>query len=115
MFLVNSSPGSMTKSPTFRTGETIPQSGIYLVIHDKHRLPHEVTLLKDEEFPRCAKCQNAVTFQLLQAAEEMMDMASQHSFRVRLYELPADEAEEGTIGLASSRGEAPFQPGFQPK
>jgi hypothetical protein len=49
----------------FNTGEIIPQSGIYQVIHTEHRLPHEVTLLRSNPFPPCAQCGNNVTFKLL--------------------------------------------------
>src|SRR5260221_1625206 len=53
------------KRPTFRGGEKIAKSGIYRVFQCKQRGPHEVTLLRDEHFPRCAGCQDAVTFQLV--------------------------------------------------
>jgi len=49
----------------FKTGDLVPQSGIYQVIHGEHRLPHEVTLLRANPFPPCAKCGNKVTFKLL--------------------------------------------------
>jgi hypothetical protein len=49
----------------FNTGEIIPQSGIYQVIHTEHRLPHEVTLLRSNPFPTCAQCGNNVSFKLL--------------------------------------------------
>jgi CheY-like chemotaxis protein len=51
-------------SRCYTTGETIPESGIYTVIHEQHRLPHQVTLLKAEVFPRCAKCGRLVGFVL---------------------------------------------------
>jgi hypothetical protein len=37
-------------------------------MHQQHRLPHEVTLLKGETFPRCAKCGDMVEFELVHAA-----------------------------------------------
>jgi hypothetical protein len=46
-----------------KTGAIIPESGIYRVAHSAHRLPHEVTLLKGETFPKCQKCADAVTFE----------------------------------------------------
>jgi hypothetical protein len=82
----------MGKRPTFRTGESIPESGIYRVLHHAHRLPHEVTLLWGQVFPRCAKCQNAVTFQLIRAATRLRN---EQGFRVYLYEL--DEEGESSI------------------
>jgi hypothetical protein len=72
-------------APHHRTGQEIPKSGIYRVIHRQHRLPHEVTLLNGETFPRCAKCGNLVEFELIQAASYHLDG---DSFHVRLYALP---------------------------
>jgi hypothetical protein len=40
------------KATNLRTGVAVPESGIYRVSHSQHRLPHEVTLLKDQQFPR---------------------------------------------------------------
>ena len=68
----------------YRTGLKIPSSGIYRVIHKQHRLPHEVTLLMDELFPTCAKCEKAVEFELLMGVGDPELMP----FKVRLYELP---------------------------
>lgn len=76
-----------SKGAAFRTGEKIPRNGIYRVIHRKHRLPHEVTLLKDEEFPKCAKCHDAVTFELVYGIEST-HVVHDFSMRIRLYELP---------------------------
>lgn len=72
-------------SRTFETGDSIPESGIYSVVHCEHRLPHEVTLLRHEFFPRCAKCGTRVRFKLLQAVPEANTPAA---LRVKLYELP---------------------------
>src|SRR3569623_1634821 len=47
----------------FKTGQNVPESGIYRVVHAEHRLPHEVTLLRGEAFPRCAKCADQVEFE----------------------------------------------------
>jgi hypothetical protein len=49
----------------FKTGDVVPESGIYQVVHGEHRLPHEVTLLRANPFPPCAQCGNKVTFKLL--------------------------------------------------
>jgi hypothetical protein len=69
----------------YKTGDRIPETGIYRVAHNKHRLPHEVTLLQDEYFPRCSRCGEHVRFRLLQAVPN----PDRHArFRVRLYELP---------------------------
>jgi hypothetical protein len=82
----------------FRTGESIPDCGIYRVVHRRHRLPHEVTLLRNEQFPRCSKCQHAVTFELLRAVAFTQE-ARESSPQIRLYELPVfdDEPEEQDI------------------
>jgi len=51
---------------TFRPGDIVPQSGIYRVEHDAHRLMHECTLVKDTRFPKCRKCAS-VRFELLRS------------------------------------------------
>ena len=81
----------------FKTGAVIPASGIYQVTHSAHRLPHEVTLLRGEIFPKCQKCADAVTFKL---ARELSYQAviRELPWRVTLYELPVldDAASEKT-------------------
>ena len=72
----------------YQTGLTIPNSGIYRVIHKQHRLPHEVTLLADEKFPTCCKCEAKVEFELLMGVSDPNLMP----FKVRLYELPEMDA-----------------------
>jgi hypothetical protein len=91
LILVKSAPSRMSKQPTFRTGEPIAESGIYRVIQKAHRLPHEVTLLRDQLFPRCAKCRDEVKFELVRAASEPLN---HQDFRIYLYELD----EEGAAG-----------------
>jgi hypothetical protein len=82
----------------FRCGDKIPESGIYRVVHHKHRLPHEVTLLRDELFPRCIKCEEEVFFQLVRSAPDITLVP----FKVTLYALPvADEEEESGFTAAS--------------
>src|SRR5579859_3275805 len=78
--------------PIFRTEERIPQSGIYEVIHSKHRLPHEVTLLRNEKFPRCAKCQDAVKFRLVRGVNSY-PMQRERLSRISLCELPVFDDE----------------------
>lgn len=68
----------------FRTGQKVPESGIYRVTHQEHRLPHEVTLLKDADFPRCSKCKEAVSFDVVSLAPRLDSLRE----RVTLYELP---------------------------
>ena len=78
----------MVKRPRFHTDEIIRQSGIYKVRHKKHRLPHDVPLLRGQYFPRCAQCDTAVVFELVKAA---MDEAEAGTSQIRLYELPVIE------------------------
>jgi hypothetical protein len=91
LFLVKSVPDKIARVPTFRTDQGVPRSGIYRVRHRKHRLPREVTLLKDQTFPRCAKCKDSVIFELLQAATNESDVTTEFSIRIYLYELPVLE------------------------
>ena len=72
----------------FASGKRIRESGIYRVRHAEHRLPHEVTLLKGEEFPVCLQCQGAVDFELLRPVPEIHEMTG---FLVRLHALPEVE------------------------
>ena len=55
----------------FLAGQRIPGSGIYQVRHVGHRLPHEVTLLKDQQFPPCARCGAAVQFKIARVIEAL--------------------------------------------
>lgn len=50
------------------TGQEVPNSGIYRVLHSQHRLPEEVVLIAGNKFPRCGKCANAVKFELAKPA-----------------------------------------------
>jgi hypothetical protein len=88
-------PGMTGNKTIFHTGEPIPESGIYRVIHKAHRVPHEVTLLSGQNFPRCSKCKDAVQFELIQAATELLH---EHGFRVHLYELPVEECDDAARG-----------------
>ena len=83
----------------YRTGLKIPSSGIYVVRHKQHRLPHEVTLLKGETFPPCAKCRNAVQFELLIGVAD----PALFPFRVVLNQIP--EVEVGETADAAAAGE----------
>ena len=75
----------------FSTGQTVPHSGIYRVTHAGHRLPHEVTLVAGEVFPRCSKCQDAVQFESIRRATLAQ---ADRSFRIVVYELPVIEEED---------------------
>ncbi len=73
----------------FHTGQEVRESGIYRVIHLEHRLPHEVTLLKGAQFPRCSKCKTAVRFEAIALAPRLDSIRE----RVTVYELPAMNEE----------------------
>lgn len=88
-FLVKS-PVAMVDRLLFATGSLIPQSGVYQVTHKQHRLPHEVILLAGEQFPRCAKCHDEVTFKLVYAAQENAD----RGHHVVVHELPVIEGPD---------------------
>jgi hypothetical protein len=71
-------------TPSYSPGETAPASGVYLVRHYQHRLPHEVTILKDEQFPRCRRCGPQVRFELLRDAvslDDDLDLTEQQAKR----------------------------------
>ncbi len=67
----------------FVTGQQVPESGIYRVIHAGHRLAHEVTLLRGERFPRCSKCYDEVVFEAVQLVPHL-----EERMRIVLNELP---------------------------
>lgn len=86
-----SSRHSMPKAKAqFLCGDKIPESGIYRVVHRAHRLPQEVTLLRDQIFPRCTRCEHSVYFELVRSAPDI----TLAPFKVALYALPASDEEE---------------------
>jgi hypothetical protein len=91
----------------FATGETVPDSGIYLVTHTPHRLAVEVALFKGEIFPKCGRCSEAVLFRMVRAFHGL-DAIARLSYRVPLYELEADDQEAESTTATSG------QPAGQP-
>lgn len=79
----------------YKSADTIPESGIYRVVHAQHRLPHEVTLLGGQTFPPCAQCREDVRFELVR---ELPELERQRRGHVSLYSLPVldDEDKSGT-------------------
>jgi hypothetical protein len=73
----------------YKSSETIPESGIYRVIHAQHRLPHEVTLIAGQVFPPCAKCHEEVRFQLVRELPTL-----ERRGNVSLYSLPVLDDDE---------------------
>lgn len=88
----------MPMGSQFRCGEKIPESGIYRVVHSNHRLPHEVTLLRDQLFPRCTRCEDSVYFELVRSAPDI----TLGPFKVALYALPCADGEEEEDFTAAS-------------
>jgi hypothetical protein len=41
------------------------------VIHERHRPPHEVLVIRGEEFPPCRACQRDVVFEAIQTVEHL--------------------------------------------
>ena len=94
--LVTSQQNKAKETKQLRCGDKILESGIYRVYHRNHRLPHEVTLLRDQLFPKCVKCEDSVYFELVRSAPDI----TLAPFKVALYALPAnDEEEDFTIAL----------------
>ncbi|HKD78355.1 MAG TPA: hypothetical protein VKH81_01610 [Candidatus Angelobacter sp.] len=52
----------------YKSGEDVPESGAYTVIHDRHRPNHVATIFKGERFPACAQCGSLVRFVLVRGA-----------------------------------------------
>jgi len=53
----------------YRPGDTVRQSGIYEVVHDReHRSSHEVVMVSGDKFPPCETCSDRVRFKLVRGA-----------------------------------------------
>jgi len=53
----------------FSAGETVRETGIFEVIHDRaHRSAHEVVMLSGDAFPACDSCGDRVRFRLIRTA-----------------------------------------------
>jgi hypothetical protein len=49
----------------FKPGDTVSDSGIYVVVHDQHHRPnHQVTCSERRLFPLCQECGSEVRFEL---------------------------------------------------
>jgi hypothetical protein len=73
----------------FLTDQIVPENGVYAVSHTTHKLAREVTLVKDQRFPRCAQCHTDVQFQPIRLAPD-----SERRGSIVLYEIPElDDAE----------------------
>ncbi len=63
----------------YKPGDTVPQTGVYRVVHTDHRRDHEATLLDGAQFPRCMRCGEEVRFHLVRAAARIQ---GDHDFEV---------------------------------
>jgi hypothetical protein len=53
--------GRSSATRSFKPGDTVKQSGIYEVVHDReHRAAHEVVMIAGEAFPNCETCDQKV-------------------------------------------------------
>jgi hypothetical protein len=60
---------SDSSKTVYKPGQVVPKAGIYRVSHAAHRLPHRASFKAGDQFPQCAKCADAVRFELLVAAD----------------------------------------------
>ena len=56
--------GASQAEQIFRSGDEVPESGVYTVIHEGHRPSHAATIFRGERFPRCVQCGTQVRFVL---------------------------------------------------
>lgn len=61
--------GNRPSTRRYRAGDSVRQSGIYEVLHDRsHRDAHEVVMISGERFPDCETCKEKVRFRLVRTA-----------------------------------------------
>jgi len=66
----------------FQPSDSVRATGVYQVLHYRHRLAHEVTILQGQKFPECSECGTNLRFRLVQAApliEEDRNFRAAHS------------------------------------
>ena len=62
----HASVGSIHRGRLYHTGETVPESGIYAILHnDGLREPRLVTLIRGKEFSECEICRQTVSYRLI--------------------------------------------------
>lgn len=57
-------PNDPVAQPKYMPGDVAPRTGVYVVIHQRHRLSHLALAEEGEVFPVCRKCGNDVRFKL---------------------------------------------------
>ena len=70
--------GASKAEQVFQPGETVPESGVYTVLHEQHREKHSATIFKGDRFPQCARCGNEVRFMLSRPAALISEDADFH-------------------------------------
>ncbi len=63
--------GKMMSDEVFEPEERVPESGVYQVLHYRHRLAHDVTVLSGGSFPSCSECGKNVRFRLVRLARRL--------------------------------------------
>ena len=53
----------------YKPGDLVTVSGIYRIVHDGHRRPHECVLVVGQRFPDCRQCDDRVRFELILTRE----------------------------------------------
>jgi hypothetical protein len=72
MLAFTAAPPNGSPQRAFQPGELVPESGIYQVDHESHRLMHQATLERGSLFPQCRQCKMTVRFRLLRRVEGYM-------------------------------------------
>jgi len=60
--------GAIQTEEIYQPGDVVPESGVYTVVHDKHREKHFATIFKGMRFPYCGQCKEKVRFSLSRPA-----------------------------------------------
>src|SRR5438552_15196677 len=62
----------------YTPGQVVQQTGIYRIVHKRHRSAHETILVRGMKFPACHRCGDAVRFSCVAGVP---DFRSGHSNR----------------------------------
>jgi hypothetical protein len=65
--------GTSQAEQLFKPGEEAPESGVYTVRHQRHRVNHSATVFRGERFPACSQCGTAVRFALTRRAARILE------------------------------------------
>ncbi|HEV3039397.1 MAG TPA: hypothetical protein VHA33_16595 [Candidatus Angelobacter sp.] len=67
--------GATQTEEVYQPGDIAPESGVYAVVHDKHRERHLATIFKGMRFPHCGQCKERVRFTLSRPAAPISEDA----------------------------------------